>query len=115
MAFQKMNVESSRKYSSDDLFFTINLFNGGYLSAGLRRALGETDFLDIEYDADNKALRFKPSDEGTVVKAGLFKLSSEIRSSKAFLGYRIKFNTRYAVALNEDGWWYLTGALMRRK
>jgi len=113
MAFQKMNVESSRNYSSDDLFFTINRFNGGYLSAGLRKVLGEVEFLDIEYDADTKALRFKVSEEGTAVKAGIFKLSSEIRSGKSFLGYRIKFNTRYAVSLNEDGWWYLTGALKR--
>lgn len=113
MAFQKMNVESSRKYTSDDVFFTVNRFNGGYLSAGLRNLLGAVNFLDIEYDAEIKVLRFKVADEGTPVKAGLFKLSPEIRNDKAFTGYRIKHNTRYAVSLKEDGWWYLDGALKR--
>lgn len=108
MAFKSMNVESSRNYVSDDIFFTINRFNGGYLSAGLRKVLGEVNYLDIEFDQETKALRFKVSDQGTSVKNGVFKLDSAIRSAKSFVGKFVRFNTRYAVSLNEDGWWYLT-------
>lgn len=113
MTFQKCNVESSRKYTSDDVFFSINRFNGGYLSAGFRNLLGKVDFLDIEYDQEINSLRFKVSNEGTGVKAGQFKLASEIRQGMFSLGRHRGSSARFLVTLNEDGWWYLTYPIKR--
>lgn len=80
MAFQKMNVVSSKRYTSDEIFFSINRFNGGYLSAGLRNLLGRARHLDIEYNPEEKVLRFKVSNEGIEITGlGVFKLSSEVR------------------------------------
>lgn len=93
-----------------DCTISVNKWSGVRINIEVYTRMGSPKWVDIEYDADVKQLRLRPSDErnGVEVIANLVKVPNAVRSVMSGLKNRIGATQRYLVEYRDDGWWYTT-------
>lgn len=82
-----------------------------YLSQALRETMmaGNTTHLEVEYDAVDQRMRFRPGSSGIRLRYNIIGVSKDI--VRPFTYYRdlgVYRTRRHKVVLSDDGWWYTT-------
>lgn len=107
--FQPLVVEPDpRGFFATAMFFSVNIYTGGTVSAALLNAMGNPDYLEIEVDLNEKAIRLRATeDETKSPTAGRrIRLDNKTRIKLTKDGIVHKPTVRFMMELNADGWWY---------
>lgn len=90
---------------------SVNKWTGMRINADVFKALGCPKWMDVEYNEEDKSIRFKVgtniiSDE--VINQNV-KVPLLVRSEMSNYDKRASTTQRWLVELRDDGWWYTTG------
>lgn len=93
-----------------DLTISVNKWSGVRINVEVYTRMDNPKWVEIEYDADAKQLRLRPSDEsnGVEVIANIVKVPNSVRSVMSAPKNRVGATQRYLVEYRSDGWWYTT-------
>lgn len=89
---------------------SVNKWSGLRLNAEVFKAMGSPKWVEVEYNEEQKSLRFKPGSNivSNEVVNQVVKVPLLVRSEMSHQLTRTAATTRWLVEPNEDGWWYTT-------
>lgn len=92
------------------LTISVNKWSGMRINSEVYKEMGEPRWVELEYDADTRTLRFKPGQNIVTeeVIGQMVKLPLMVRTEMSNYDKRHSSTQRFLVELNEDGWWYTT-------
>lgn len=97
-------------------FVSVRPMGALYIGESVRQHLEalEHTHLEIEFDATERKLRFKTSNDGSRIRYNIVGIGKDIaRNFTRHPRLHVHCNQRWLVELADDGWWYLTKSLVK--